>query len=300
MKKNLFVLLLFTFINAFSQSYTPLLKEGNKWYVSFVDSNYDQCLYITGRTNYVYEVGGEEIIGGKTYKKILCDFGLYPYHIRFCGDNLQGNVAALLREDINERKVYRYNPNSNTETVLYDFSLQVNDSFPTNGFDTYFLSNGSPTVANIGYGKVFNTDVKYFGINGLHGLNNAVYEGIGSESGLLELPFYIGISYGNVLNCFENAAGQSCNSQLVLGISENFTEQNLTLHYSKSNNDFKIIGNPFQDYKISFYESTGRLVEEVNANGKQTFSLKNDIKNKILFYTITSLGKSWKGKVMIQ
>lgn len=300
MRKNLLIVLLFIFVNIFSQAYTPLLQYGNKWYVGFVDSNYDQCLYISGRTNYVYEVGGEEIFNGKTYKKILCDFGLSPYHIRFCGDNLQGNVAAYLREDIAERKVYKYNPNSNSETIIYDFSLKANDSFPTSGYDTYFLHNGSATVTDVGYGTVFNTEVKYFRINGLQGSKNLVYEGIGSESGLLELPFYIGISYGNLLDCFENTAGQSCNSQLVMGTAEQSTEKNLTLYYSKENRDFKILGNPSQDYKVSFYEATGRLAEEVNAKGKQNFSLRNTVKNEILFYTIKSEGRIWKGKVMIQ
>ncbi|WP_333851843.1 hypothetical protein [Epilithonimonas sp.] len=299
MKKNLLILLLFAFFNVFSQAYTPLLQEGNKWYVSFIDSNYDQCLYISGRSNYVYKIDGETIINGKTYKKIICDFESGPHYIRFCGDNLQGNLAALLREDINERKVYRYYPNSNTETVLYDFSVKVNDAFPTNGFDTYFLNNGAPKISAIGYGTVFNTEVKYFGIDGLSGGTNVVYEGIGNKSGLLELPFYVGISYGNLLNCFENTAGQSCNSQLVLGTSENSTEKNLTLYYSKENQDFKVLGNPSQDYKVGFYEATGRLIEERNAKGKQSFSVKNIIKNKILFYTITSQGKSWKGKIII-
>jgi len=300
MKKNLFIFLFFVFTSLFSQTYTPLLKDGNKWYMSFVDSNYDQCLYVSGRSNYIYKIDGETIINGKTYKKIICEFVSGAHYIRFCGDNLQGNVAALLREDISERKVYRYNSNSNSETILYDFSLKVNDAFPTNGFDTYFLNNGSPTISSIGYGTVFNEEVRYFGIVGLQGYSNAVYEGIGSASGLLELPFYVGISYGNVLTCFENTSGLSCNSQLVLGASENSVEKNLTLYYSKENQGFKIIGNPSQDYKVSFYENTGRLLEEVNTKGKQSFSLKNTVKNKILFYTITSNVNSWKGKIMIQ
>lgn len=299
MKKNLLILFLFAFFNVFSQTYTPLLKEGNKWWVYYREGYCDIC-NAQFRAYYIF-INGEITISGVTYKKIYSNlYHINPYGPFGNGESNTNNpdvFECLMREDTATKKVYILDPVTNTDKLLYDFSAQKGDVIDSNfrwGFYNYPV-----TIDDVVSGSVFGKDnVKTFKSD----YNNNIYEGIGSQSGLFSRPaghpFEIGAYW---LDCFEDTVGKSCDSQFVLlGTSENSIDKNLTLYYSKLNNDFKVLGNLSQDYKVTFYESTGRLIEEVNAKGKQSFSLKNIIKNKILFYTITSQGKSWKGKVMIQ
>ncbi|WP_312768301.1 hypothetical protein [Epilithonimonas sp.] len=300
MKKNLLILLLFTFFNVFSQSYTPLLKEGNKWWVYYREGYCDFC-NAQYKASYIF-INGETTIDGVVYKKIYSN--LYyinpygPFGTDVPNTNNPDVLECLMREDTAAKKVYFLDVNTNTEKLLYDFSAQIGDVIEDN-WRLGSYNNWPLTIDNISYGSVFGKEnVKTF----ITGFNYKIYEGIGSQSGLFsrpaEQPFELGAFW---LDCFEDTSGKSCVSQfVVLGTSENSTEKNLSLYYSKENRDFKILGNPSQDYKVSFYEATGRLSEEINTKGKQSFYLKNMVKNKILFYTITSQGKSWKGKILIQ
>ncbi len=298
MKKNLFILLLFAFFNVFSQAYTPLLKEGNKWWGSYSEGYCPSC-NPQYKAYYVF-INGETTVNGQVYKKIYSNFyfndTMTPTGAAGQYTNNPDVFECLMREDLVAKKVYFINANTNTEKILYDFSAQIGDVVEANW--PIYQETGTMTVDKIVYGSVFGkSNVKTFDL-----AYGNIYEGIGSQSGLFVRPsgrrFELGYFW---LGCFEDTSGKSCVSEFVpLATSESSIEKNLTLYYSKENQDFKILGNPSQDYKISFYESTGRLVEEVNAKGKQNYSLRNAVKNKILFYTITSQGNVWKGKILIQ
>jgi len=297
MKKNLFILLLFAFVNGFSQAYMPLLKEGNKWWVYYREGWCDIC-NAQYKAYYVF-INGETTTNGFTYKRIYSNlYHVTPYSPFGSGVPNTNNpdvFECLMREDINTKKVYVLDSSTNTEKLLYDFSAQIGATI--NSEWKWGPNNWPVNVDNILYGSVFGkNNIKTFQTD-----SGFIYEGIGSQSGLFtrpgSQPFEIGAYW---LDCFEDILGKSCNSQLVLGTSENAPEKNLTLYYSKENQDFKILGNPSQDYKVSFYESTGRLLQEISTKGKQSFSLKSKGENKILFYTIESQGKSWKGKIMSQ
>lgn len=292
MKKNLFILLLFfTSFNLFSQSYTPLLKEGNKWWESYWDSS---GYNFYGRENYYYFINGESLLNGFIYKKIyynkyetclspLSFFSCYP-------TNNPDQFVGLYREDILGKKVYQYDGgDSSGDFLVYDFSKNIGEAMTP-----YQL-----TIEEINYGNVFSRNVKGFKFSQNSPIQNFyIYEGIGSGNGLFS-GRNDSFEVGRDLLCFEDTSGKFCNSQFILGNSESNLEKSLTLYYSKETQNYKIIGNPLLDYKISFYEATGRLLEEVNAKGNQSFYLKNTTKN-ILFYTITNQGKSWKGKIMVQ
>ncbi len=293
MKKNLLILLLFAFFNVFSQTYTPLLKEGNKWWVYYREGYCDFC-NAQYRAHYIF-INGETVVGNVVYKRIYSNLYFNCPYMGNCTNTTNPDVfECLMREDIITKKVYFLDPITNTEKLMYDFSVQAGDVLDS----TWRWSGGDYpiTMHSVVYGSVFGKDnVKTFQTD-----EGSIYEGIGSQSGLFSKPamrpFEIGAFW---LDCFEDTSGKSCISQFVLGTSENSIEKSLTLYYSKENGDFRILGNLSQDYKISFYEATGRLSEEVNTKGKQSFYLKNTVKNRILFYTITSQGKSWKGKVLV-
>lgn len=298
MKKNLFILLFFAFCNLFSQSYTPLLQDGNKWWVYYREGWCDIC-NAQFKAYYIF-INGETTISGVTYKKMYSNL----YHINPYGPfgngipntNNPDVFECLIREDIVARKVYFLDASTNTEKLMYDFSAQVGDT--VNSEWKWGSNNWSVSINNILYGSVFGrNNIKTFQTD-----SGLIYEGIGSQSGLFtrpgSQPFEIGAYW---LDCFEDILGKSCISQfIVLGTSENSTGKNLTLYFSKEKRDFRVLGIPSQEYKISFYDASGRLSEEVTAKGKQSFILRNTVRNKVLFYTITSKGSLWKGKIIVE
>lgn len=286
-----FILALITSI-LFSQNYSPLLVEGNKWQVGFYDGEINSnCLNITQQTSYAYKIDGDSIVNGKTYKKIVFNFIGYP-PIRACGEpwvTKPNTLAAILREDINEKKVYRNINGTNDETVLYDFSLNVNNPIPHLGYD--FDAYGEPTVTSILTGNVFEKNVKAFAVN-----NGYIYEGIGSSNGLLEAPRFQPFESGHWLNCFETSSGISCNS--ILANSEFiFKASTPKLYFSKSDKSFKVITPDNKNVNVEFFDSAGQLIKKIKTKTNQLFYLNRDFKG-LLFYKITD-DKMYSGKIIL-
>ncbi|PZU86955.1 MAG: hypothetical protein DI529_07955 [Chryseobacterium sp.] len=286
-----FILVLITSF-LFAQNYSPLLVEGNKWHVTLYDgSTSPTCLYITQQTTYAYKIAGDSIVNGKTYKKIVFDFTGYPY-IRTCGttNNQQNNFAALLREDVNEKKIYKIINGTTDEVVLYDFSINIGDAIPHLGYD--FDNNSGNNVNAISRGDVFNKNVKVFATS-----NSYIYEGIGSASGLLEFPRSRPFETGRWLECFETSSGISCNS--ILANSESvFKSSNPKLYFSKADKSFKVITPENKNINVEFFDSAGQLVKQINTKTNQSFYLNRDFKG-LLFYKITD-DKMYSGKIILE
>jgi hypothetical protein len=279
----------------FSQSYKPLLVEGNRWHVTLYDGGIESfCLNITQQTTYVYKIGSDSIVNGKTYKKILFDFTGYPY-VRNCGTyhNQQNNFAALLREDVNEKKVYKIINGTTDEVVLYDFSLNTGDTVPNLGYD--FNNNSGNYVNSIITGDVFAKNVKAFSVNS-NVSSGYIYEGIGSSNGLLEGPTERPFETGRWLECFETSSGISCNS--ILANSESvFKSSNPKLYFSKSDKSFKVITPDNKNVNVEFFDSAGQLIKKIDTKTNQSFYLNRDFKG-LLFYKITD-DKMYSGKIIL-
>lgn len=300
MKKLLLFLSFFAFTLSFSQIYTPLLKDGNKWWESLSEGYCDGCNAFSD--GFYYFINGEEVINNITYKKIYVNYYYYCADLGPCGFTNNPDVFfTYMREDIRNEKVYTYDKVSNTEKLLYDFSLNVGEYGTSNWPLSLSGNNSNYKIEEIVSGKVFDRDVKNFQIS-FEGCTNCfynIYEGIGSQSGLFSKPdrgpFEL-LAYW--LQCFEDTSGKSCNSYFVLGTDENDKKKNLTLYYSKETEDFKIIDNKTQDINIKFYDFTGKILDEINTKTNQNFKLNNTYNQKILIYIISNKTSSWKGKIM--
>jgi len=119
--KKILIIIIFFIYNSiitcsYSQEYIPLLVNGNKW--SVVHTEYPYGPFQTNKTiktNW-YKVFTDTIINAISYKIILSSVDSFA---------LNWNFALLMREE--NYKVYIYNQGS-TDTLLYDFGLNVNDS----------------------------------------------------------------------------------------------------------------------------------------------------------------------------
>lgn len=304
MKKLLLFFAFFTFTSIFSQTYTPLLKDGNKWHVKYfeTDEGYYNCLKYDG----YYYAKEDTLINSKTYKKIF-------YHVKKvcgivpqvgctgCNDTDYEKEVAFLREDIAQKKVYQYFKLTNQENLMYDFSLNINDNTTSvNEFFNLNLNENSYsinlTVANKGIGTIFDRNVNYILLNSFY-----LYEGIGSQGGLLFItnnicpqPFE---QSGSCFYAFEDTNGISYNNTLM-GTDENKIQEKLFLSYSKESKNLIISNSKTQDINIKFYDASGKLVEEINTKTNQNFKLNNTYNQKILIYFISNKIGTWKGKIM--
>ena len=107
-----------TFLHA--QDHLPMLEENRVWSIMHEK----------------HTLMGDTIINETTYKKLF----FHSYIEEFTPDSLQ--YIAAMREDSLNQKVYFIWKNHEEEVLLYDFSLEVGNTFEVN---SPFLGLGEPT-----------------------------------------------------------------------------------------------------------------------------------------------------------
>lgn len=141
-----------------------------------------------------YFISGDTIINSNSFKKIRMN-----YHSIWNQQYSSKNVGAI-REDVANKKVYfRSFYNDTTQYLLYDFDLNVGDTFPS----TYLYEEGPfPVVDSIDYIQIANESHKrcWFTSESIQPVY--LLEGVGSVYGLLE-NLYGNFEGANELTCFE-------------------------------------------------------------------------------------------------
>jgi hypothetical protein len=114
MKKIMILLLLF--IPILAEAYQPILDTNNQW-------NIATCISFGGCGTMVISIGSDTTINGNIYQKII-------YNADSAGSLVYS--PSSIREDTASKKVYLWNGTS--EELIYDFSLNLNDTFTTSSF----------------------------------------------------------------------------------------------------------------------------------------------------------------------
>ena len=96
--------------------YLPMF-ENTSW--TMLEAVFETCF------GYTLNNIKDTIIGEKTYRK----FSQERVEL-VMSDDMYARQTHFLREDIEERRIYKYNTRKERDTLLYDFSLQVGDSLP--------------------------------------------------------------------------------------------------------------------------------------------------------------------------
>jgi hypothetical protein len=311
--KLLFLFSILFSVIGFSQSYRPLLKEGNKWYEKHLE-------YHVGWPSPIYRsyifINGEETKNGIVYKKLFSNLYCYASDVyNPCVPTGNPDVFyKLLREDVNERKIYYYDEETDSDVLLYDFSLNEGDTHPSNfPFVLMHSGYGDIIIDKIVQGTVFDIDVKAFEVNRYSFYNNSqtrIYEGIGSDAGLLYNPGFSPPLRPSLepdldfdmhwLECFEDTeSGKSCQSNFVLSLKENPVKSAFSLIRTTNRDVFKIIGKSQEKLQVQFYDFSGKLLETKNVNSNEDFYLNNISQNGIFLYKITSSNSIMTGKIVI-
>ncbi len=149
-----------------------------------------------------YQISGDTIIGGCNYHKIMKTGSDYNYDGNLgCNFNMptciENQYMGALREDLITRKVYFIN-GSITDTILYDFTLNVGDTLHV-GFNNHcFYNDTISSIDSVLIGTHYRKRWNY-NIGGC-GMPSSIIEGIGSTHGLLEELY--SFESGGDLICF--------------------------------------------------------------------------------------------------
>jgi hypothetical protein len=187
MRNQLFTLALAAFSGFLSaqSAYHPMLAPDRTWDIFNTTIGPEPCPYISA---YHAFIGGDSVINGLTYKKIVHNPILSGIAFPWCGSFYVGDTVYqsnpfLLREDSAARKVYHYTHDDQAEYVLFDFNLQTGDTLKTNWGDGNWIIDTvfDYTLANGETRKRF---------QGAGFPDNAYVEGLGYLFGAFTVPYY--------------------------------------------------------------------------------------------------------------
>ena len=267
---RLFVFVFFISLISYSQ-YLPMLEEGNAW--GSKTSHQEEPT-----TYYQFEIGEEVEINNVLYKRIYL--------------NNQVTNCSIREED---GIVYQIE-SSNQEKILFDFTLEVGDTFNHPFFSCFMSGNGPTTVLSVNTQFIAGQDRKVLEMSGFS--DEFWIEGIGSTAGGL---------FGDV-NWIEGESSLICfNHKGETYFFNNNTECNIVL----SNNEFSInkisvIPNPISEKSILqlpieaaidllvIYNLSGKIIKEeiITTNN---YTINNiDYASGLYFYQIFSNGKHIK------
>jgi hypothetical protein len=270
-KKALIIPMLFFTFCLQSQNYRPLLDQTNKWYVT---TCYNGC--ITDN----YYTDGDTLVNNKMHK--ILDG--YHYISR----------TFLLREDVNEKKVYltKVTGNRKDEFLLYDFAMQEGDSIQMNNPITPFPSDGGyyqldsiRTISNVN-----NQLLKHFYLSPTNSntisTQPAVWvEGIGSLSIINAPGGYPDINGAGHVTCFykNESLFYSFNSPLNTQCAIPEESLNLIVFYEPNDSTW-YVKNTSQVLTVTLFDVSGRKIKTFhNPNEVQMTLNINDCSSGIYF-----------------
>ncbi|MBN4051299.1 T9SS type A sorting domain-containing protein [bacterium AH-315-M05] len=259
-----------------AQNYVPFPDSNVAWIIGWCDVGSmcpGQPMMCWPSSEYQYTLGTDTIIGIYSYKKLYksgnnisytvinndptnCYITSYSYFYGYAG---------AIRQDIPNKKVYFLPPSSSTDTLLYDFDLNVGDTLGPG----YLYNNNQYVTAIDSTLDKCGMYRKTFYING----SGAPYtEGIGSLWGLLEPTEICVCDYSWSMSCFSHANDtcvDSSSCQLILNIIQEVTKAvtNIKVYpnpasYQSINLEYEL--NQSEEVDISIFDNFGKIVKEIN------------------------------------
>jgi len=164
--------------------------------------NFTVCGIPQPNAQYQYTFEGDSIVNNITYSKVYSSGISNCINFGYCG---------LLRDDTLNQKVYFILPDSTSEKVLYDFSLNVGDTVP-DLFNFTGVSEVVDSIDSVNYGGQLRKRFRYTLNMGPHN-DPYIIEGIGNVSGLLAplesptIAYYLICFSHKGLNVFPDSTG---------------------------------------------------------------------------------------------
>ena len=155
-------------------NYRPFVEEGKVWKLGDDSGN------PVKRVEYYY-FDGDTIIDGKTYKQMMCQRYVNPDHPDYAVISRLpslSKVGAWYEEDM---KVYFYNTTNKQLKMMYDFSLEANDTLLIDNLYPYVI--GPKQTGGLDGFKGVYRDIMWCGDDGSNYYCTTWLEGIGGIDG---------------------------------------------------------------------------------------------------------------------
>ncbi|MBR5962530.1 MAG: hypothetical protein IK000_00090 [Bacteroidaceae bacterium] len=169
-------------INKTSQpAYRPFVEEGKVWKVGDYSGN------PVRRVEYFY-FDGDTIIDGKNCKQMMCQRFVSPEHPDysvFSQFPSQSYMGAWYEED---KKVYKYDPTNKEFQLMYDFSLDANDTLWIKNASLPYIVGPRRTGGLKGFKGVYREVMQSYNENPFY--NTTWLEGVGSIDGPILNVYY--------------------------------------------------------------------------------------------------------------
>ena len=177
-----------------TNDYYPLLNN-SKWFSS---EN-----MLEGNLNSYYFMSGDTVVNNNHYYKIKLKFIKLPTVLNypFC-DYSTIKTVYYLREDIENKKIYKLNNWNNSESIFYDFSLKVND---------IIFNDSNCILTKIDSFKISDGIRKRFNFTCYSSNGVSWIEGIGNMSGFD--PTIVSSQYSKLICVYQN-------NQLIYDVGE--------------------------------------------------------------------------------
>jgi hypothetical protein len=315
MKKLLLLIsILFSFyVNAQTSVYHPFPDSNATW---CCQKGYTTGCCLCGTPEYqyrvTYQLNGHVSINNILYNRLL----KYEILDTLCptpGRSID-TTTIYIRQDTSLKKVWMYEAATNSDTILFDFNLQIGDTLDATkefwaGYshlaDFWIVTSIDSILINGQYRKRFNYTPSFDST-----CTSSMIEGIGSNHGLMYAPS----------NCFEYGATLHKffqDNQLQYGDSSPvwFACHDFTLNISEPTNNFfaNIFPNPFdlnarlqmngtfQNAELKIYNSLGQQIRQQSIINKSTLINRDNLNNGIYFFQVTtSNGQMAIGKFLIE
>jgi hypothetical protein len=249
-----------------------------------------------------YSIGSDTTIGTYQYKNITVSLPSWTYNNMAAREDTTGKVFFLI---------------DSTEILMYDFSMQMGDTFRMiNQQDTFlhFLSGIDSVTIGIDTYKVFNLSFISTSKPNGSGMNYKAIEGIGCVEGFLlpHQPTY-GLAVTKLL-CF-TAKGTSpevipsvqhfdnktsCKVSVENVISD---KQNITISPHPAN-AVSVIILPYilQKGELIIYNTLGQIIRQVSINNTSKLTIGQLPGAGMYYYRVNDKtnGKIWQGKVVYE
>ncbi len=157
-----------------SQTYKPLVVEGNRWnvlkqteirFLKCLDSN---TIETTSITTEVFKISTDTTIGETVYKKLVSQTDTSSKY---------WNLVGFIREDIAAQQVYfKEQSNYNIETLLYDFSVNIKETVDISYYSCIVDTIDSITINNELHKRIrFTNEADWIeGVGAINGLITSI------------------------------------------------------------------------------------------------------------------------------
>lgn len=273
--------------------YHPFPESNARWNFDLINAM-GMCHY-----RFSIEVSGDTTINSLIYHQLITHGFVDAGSFGACTQILPPYLGAV-RNDTANRKVYFIPASDSTETLLYDFNMQIGDTVP--GYINHFNAPTNSVYAidsvlvNGNYRNRWMVDSCY---------SLSIIEGIGSDFGLLDhLPGCMTDGNYYQLLCFQiNSITYYPTNAFFCGLYDfipaNIKQSNaVRLSPNPSSTNFLIESSEASMLSFNLFDLYGKLIQTEKLNGSHRFTIENLVQGCYMLQVYDSQNNAFQFKLL--